>query len=282
MRGHTWFHVAAWGGLAATVYTNYKAAPVAELQVGYLAVPAILAAVSEGLIATWHRAPRAARYFMAAITFALAATSYEHFVHIILTRGGTPFAAWFGGGVIDASIFGCVLMTAVLRKDSGIRSGIAPKPESDIPVSVIPESLETGNGHSEIPESLDVDVPELLTIPESPTAPRADSGIAPTLFTEPPATEVDGPTAPVWERAFVDATVEDFAPSVSAPRSPRPTSGARAAKHATEMQLMHDAFGGTVPTGPEVMNRLGKSSSVAYRLVGAYADHLEQNSEQRS
>ncbi len=124
MDARAWFHSAAWFGLAATAYTNWQAAPTAELRVGYLAVPVLLAFVSEGLIRLWSRMPAAVRTLLSVLAFALVCTSYEHFVHMIDSAGGTWFAAWVGGAVIDVTIFGCVLATAILAP--GVARGVAP------------------------------------------------------------------------------------------------------------------------------------------------------------
>src|SRR4029079_19577320 len=124
MDARAWFHSAAWFGLAATASTNWQAAPTAELRVGYLAVPVLLAFVSEGLIRLWSGMPAAVRTLLSVLAFALVCTSYEHFVHMIDSAGGTWFAAWVGGAVIDVTIFGCVLATAILAP--GVARGVAP------------------------------------------------------------------------------------------------------------------------------------------------------------
>lgn len=265
-KDHHWFHAGAWIGLVATGWTNWQAAPSTELQVGYLAVPVMLAVTSEGMIRNWRKVSAAVRAILAVIAFALVATSYEHFVHMILTAGGTDFAAWVGGAMLDLSVFVCVLMTCALRVPVSV------------PVPAIPEFVEIPVPVSgPIPE-LRVDVPELVEIPESAVPVSGPvPAVIPVSFAEPPATEVDGPTVPEF---FREATADDFAPTSSAPVSP--VSGGRAAKLAADMNLMFETFGDALPSTSEIMQKLECGGSRAARLQTAYAEHLEMlNGERR-
>lgn len=159
----TWFHAGAWVGLAATVYTNYRAAPEADLQVAYLVVPVLMAALSEGLIRTWAALSGLPRTLLTLLLLALVCVSYEHLRTLTLTAGGTEFAATIGSGVIDGAVFGCVLATASLAHSAPLRSA----------------------------------APETLLVAPERSAPAEQS--TPVLRSAPEPTPLSAPVAPVAE-----------------------------------------------------------------------------------
>ena len=272
-----WFHATAWIGLAATAYTNYQAAPNADLRVGYLAVPVLLAGVSEGLIRNWRFMHPVVRVLLSLVAFALVTTSYEHFRHMIIDAGGTRFAATIGSAVIDVAIFGCVLATCGLS--SRPETDILPRPETEIDtLSISGIRAESESGILGSPESpileIPVSAPVVVPIPVRP-----ENGIRHAVdfpsFAEPPATEVDGPTVP--EAPFRDARPEDFAPSASAPLSPAPVSGARSRVSDAEIfARLEEEFGTELPSAAEIMTTVECGSSKAYRLLRAYQEHRER------
>jgi hypothetical protein len=259
-----WFHVGAWLGLGATVYTNYRSAPVHDLQVAYLVVPVLAGCYSEGLMWCWRRLPVALRTVLATILALLLATSYEHLRSLTIAANGTWFAANVGSGVIDLAIFGCVLATCSLSSSgipvsgSGSGSGSGMQPAIPEPEFWFPEFPETGP--VPVPVSgLDSGMP----------ATKPETGIAVPEFAEPPATYPP----------FVPEHREPSEPIE--PISAAPTSGARAAKRAADLERLTALFGQEPASSTDIARALDCGGSRATRLATVWAEHLELNGFER-
>jgi len=263
---HLWYHAGAWGGLLATAYTNYQAAPSADLQVGYLAVPVLSALVSEGLIRTWGRLPVPARTLLSTLLLALVAVSYEHFVHMILAAGGTDFAAWVGGAVLDLTIFGCVLATCAFRLVPAVpaRSVLvvpADQPEQNGVPAVPEQNVLTGTEQNDV---LALTGTEQNSVPDWYAAPeqnRTEHVPAP-AFCPPPV--------------LPEQPEQNDEPEQNEPEQNR-TSTPRRQNDAAALQLLAEVFDQAVPSTREAQNALKCGASRAERLARIYAETLSGN-----
>jgi hypothetical protein len=275
VEARTWFHLGAWAGLSATVYTNYQAAPVADLQVAYLVVPVLMAALSEGLIRTWEALDARVRTLLTALLFALVATSYEHLRSLTLDAHGTRFAANVGSAVIDGAIFGCVLATATLTRSAPLRSGA----EQSAPLlHVAPVSA---------PPEQSTPAPAPLSAPVAPVPELEDS--APEWFDE-----IGTVALPEWATALrtpLRSAPEQSAPLFAAPPlvTPEPEQSApersddaplsasplRSADRGGERERMVERFGQNAPTHTEVRALFGCGDSKAARILREYREHQE-------
>jgi|SRR6187549_1595237 len=264
---HLWYHAGAWGGLVATAYTNYRAAPSADLRVGYLAVPVLSALLSEALIRTWKRLPVSARTLLSTLLLALVAVSYEHFVHMILAAGGTDFAAWVGGAVLDLTIFGCVLATCAFR--------LVPIAVPERSVLVVPADQPEQNSVPAVPEQ-----PEQNALPEQDAVlalTGTEQNSVPDWYVAPEQNRTEHVPAPAFcpPPVLPEQPEQNDEPEQNEPEQNR-TSTPRRQNDAAALQLLTEAFGDAVPSTREAQNALKCGASRAERLARIHAEKLSE------